>query len=234
MTKDAAQGRLFHKHGTQDWTLQPDVLELIADRVTPGMKTLETGCGASTVAFAAAGAEHVAVTPSRAETERVQAVLDAETLPGTVRFEIGPSQDLLPGQTGALGMVLIDGGHGFPLPAVDWLYTAPRLDIGGIVVIDDVELWTGAMLVTFLKEEPGWALQEIRRGRTAIFEKTAPFVLNEWHRQPAVYRRSIWTQRLRQARNAGALIATGQFRTFAEKLRHERAMTRERSADRRD
>lgn len=223
MTSVPGQTHIFHKHGTRNWTLQPEVLEEIAKTVTPGMSTLETGCGASTVAFSAAGANHVCVTPSREETERVQAVIDAEALPGSVRFAIGPSQEVLPGETGAVSMVLIDGGHGFPLPAVDWLYTAPRLDVGGTVIIDDVDLWTGTMLVSFLKEEPGWELVAIRRGRTAIFTKTAPFALNEWDRQPFVHRRSIWPQRLRKTRNAAALIATGQFRSFMAKLAHERA-----------
>jgi len=233
-TSRLGSDHLFHKHGTQNWTLQPEVLDLIAEKVAPGMPTLETGCGASTVAFAAAGANHVCVTPSGEEMERVRAVLDADDLPGTVSFAIGPSQDVLPGKTGALSLVLIDGGHGFPLPAVDWLYTAPRLDIGGTLIVDDVDLWTGAMLVSFLKEEPGWELVAIRRGRTAIFTKTGPFALNEWTRQPAVYRRSVWPQRLRKARNAAALLASGQFRSFAAKFGHERTMSRNRSDERRD
>ena len=102
MTSVPAQTHIFHKHGTRNWTLQPEVLEEIAKTVTPGMSTLETGCGASTVAFSAAGANHVCVTPSREETERVQAVIDAEALPGSVRFAIGPSQEVLPGETGAV------------------------------------------------------------------------------------------------------------------------------------
>ena len=46
-----------------------------------------------------------------------------------------------------LDFVLIDGGHGFPTPMLDWFYGAGRLRRGGVAVFDDVQLPAVAMLV---------------------------------------------------------------------------------------
>jgi hypothetical protein len=119
-----------------------------------------------------------------------------------VRFELGRSEDVLPGLSlPELDLVLIDGGHGFPTPFVDWYYTARRLRVGGVLVVDDIHLWTGLVLRDFLVEEPGWMLQTEFPLRAAVFEKTAPMPsLPEWFAQPFVLNRS------RRARSPGLVL----------------------------
>jgi methyltransferase family protein len=170
-----------------------DVLETIDAAVRPGQHTVETGAGLSTVVFALRGADHVSVTPAAGEVERIRAYCASRDIDlSGVRFAVGRSEDILPGLSlAALDLVLIDGGHGFPTPFVDWCYTAERLRVGGLLVIDDIHLWTGRVLRDFLAEEPGWAMRAEFPMRAAVFEKTAPMpALPEWFAQPFVRRRS--------------------------------------------
>ncbi len=170
-----------------------DVLAAIDGVVRPGWRTLETGAGLSTVLFALRAAEHLCVTPAAAEVERIRTWCGARGIDlGRVRFEVARSESVLPRlDLPELDLVLIDGGHGFPTPFVDWCYTAERLRIGGLLIVDDIHLWTGAVLRDFLAEEPGWSLRHEFPMRAVMFEKTAPMpALPEWFAQPYVARRS--------------------------------------------
>ena len=170
-----------------------DVLQAIDAAVRPGWRTVETGAGLSTVLFALRDAVHLCVTPAAAEVERIRAWCAARGIDlGRVRFEVARSEAVLPRlDLPELDMVLIDGGHGFPTPFVDWCYTADRLRVGGLLIVDDIHLWTGAVLRDFLAEEPGWTLRDEFPMRAVIFEKTAPLpALPEWFAQPYVARRS--------------------------------------------
>ena len=67
------------------------------DELREGMATLETGSGASTIVFAAAGTEHVAVTPDPDEEARIRAACrELGVSSERVSFEIGFSHDVLP------------------------------------------------------------------------------------------------------------------------------------------
>jgi len=187
---------VFHlDEGSRPISLQAsiEVLECIDTAVRPDHHTLETGAGLSTVVFALRGAEHVCVTPAAGEVERIRAYCASRGVDlSRVRFVIGRSEDVLPALSPPdLDLVLIDGGHGFPTPFLDWHYTATRLRVGGLLVIDDIQLWTGRVLRDFLDEEPGWALRDEFAMRAAVFQKTAPMPgLPEWFAQPFVRRRS--------------------------------------------
>jgi hypothetical protein len=165
------------------------------------MHTLETGCGQSTLACLQAGCIHEAITPSAEEIASILQVAEQRSLDlNLVRFHQGLSQDILPHLKGHedLDVAIIDGGHGFPLPGVDWLYMAPRLKVGGKMLIDDVDLWTGKILLDVLRREPGWHVNKILHGRTAIVTKIAPFVARDWRQQPTVVARSWLPQAWRK------------------------------------
>jgi predicted O-methyltransferase YrrM len=187
---------VFHvDEGLRPVSLQvsADVLETIDAAVRPGQRTVETGAGLSTVVFALRGSEHVCVTPAAGEVEKIRAYCASRDIDlGGVQFAVGRSENILPTLSlGDLDLVLIDGGHGFPTPFVDWCYTAERLRVGGLLVIDDIHLWTGRVLRDFLAEEPGWSLRAEFPLRAVVFEKTAPMpALPEWFAQPFVWRRS--------------------------------------------
>tara|TARA_R110002072_G_scaffold10569_33_gene49261 strand:- start:11028 stop:11705 length:678 start_codon:yes stop_codon:yes gene_type:complete len=167
--------------------IQADALQWIAANVTSGMRTLETGCGYTSVTLVACGAHHTAVSPVAGEH---QAVLDKcnelGLLTDQLSFVCEGSETALPSQDPTpLDFVLVDGSHAFPWPFLDWFYTAPRLVVGGHVMVDDTHLRTGATLRSFLVGESAhWELvAELKR--TAVFRKLDEDVVNpSWTGQP--------------------------------------------------
>ena len=183
------------------WEVGNLALTWLQLNLRPGMHTLETGCGQSTLACLQAGCIHEAITPSADEIASIQNVAEQRGLDlSLVRFHHGFSQDILPHLKGHedLDVAIIDGGHGFPLPGIDLLYMAPRLKVGGKMLIDDVDLWTSKILLDVLKREPGWRVNKILHGRTAIVTKLAPFVARDWRQQPTVVARSWLPQAWRK------------------------------------
>lgn len=217
----------LHAEGTANWDISDGVLDFITRHCSADTASLETGAGASTLAFAAAGGTHTAVTPSADEAGRIRAAATERGLDmSRVTFVEAYSQDALPGLSDPLDLVLIDGGHGFPIPAVDWLYTARRLSVGGHMLIDDIDIWTGQMLVQFMHKEDQWQRVDIIRGRTAVFKLVQPFALREWRYQKAVVQRSLMPRAIRRAKNGAGLVARGEFMSILDKIRHDRQLAR--------
>ncbi len=179
-------------HGRVTYGLEKDTLRFLDQHVADGSRTLETGSGLSTLLFAYKSALHTCVTPWKLESLRIRQHCSERGIPTErLMFAIGSSDEMLPKLLGSgpLDLVLIDGGHGFPMPFVDWLYCAPRLTIGGILVIDDTHLWTGAILRDFLLLESEWKL-EASFARGAAFRKIGEFRNKEWNEQRYVLERS--------------------------------------------
>ena len=84
---------------------------------------------------------------------------------------IAKSEDVLPNLEldAELDLIIVDGNHAFPAPMVDWFYMTRHLRTGGVLVVDDVELWTGAVLADFLDGEAGVWLRLARTKRFAIY-----------------------------------------------------------------
>jgi hypothetical protein len=165
----------IHGEGDEFRGLAWPALEWLEREIRPGMATLETGAGSSTLAFAQGGADHVAVTPSAGEEERIRAQADRMGIDHSrVRFEIGPSHEVLPRlEPRPLDLVLVDGAHGFPYPVLDWWFTAAQLKVGGRMLLDDAYMPPVAMLVDALRKQPGWEFEGNAGYRTAIVRKTA-------------------------------------------------------------
>jgi predicted O-methyltransferase YrrM len=140
------------------WAAAHDCLEFLGTRIRPGFRTLETGCGASTIMFAAAGSEHTAVFLNESEGTAVTtwcAGHDIDTSRVTLRP--GSSSQVLPAlDPGPLDLVLVDGCHGFPFPQLDWYYAAAHLVDGGILVVDDTQLPAPYELGRYLEHDPRW------------------------------------------------------------------------------
>ena len=107
-----------------------------------------------------------------------------------VRFVVGRSEVVLPGMDlPPLDLAIIDGGHGMPVPFVDWCYLAPRIKVGGVLLVDDTQIWTSRTLTEFLRAE--WSWDVIGTFRKAVaFRKTAETILTDWGGQPFVAARS--------------------------------------------
>lgn len=165
----------LHGEGSEFWGLAWPALRWLEREVKPGMRTLETGAGSSTLAFAAGGAEHVAVTPDAGEETRIRAQADRFGIDHShVRFEVGPSHEVLPRlEPAPLDLVLVDGAHGFPYPVLDWWFAAPYLRVGGRMLLDDAYMPPVAMLVDALRGQDGWAVEGNAGYRTVVVRKTA-------------------------------------------------------------
>jgi predicted O-methyltransferase YrrM len=173
--------------------LDPALLRLIDERVDESSRTLETGAGLSTLLFAAKGCEHTCVVPFSSEIERIREwCADAGASIDRVTFHQRLSEDLLPTlDPEPLDLVLIDGGHGFPTPFIDWYYAGRRLRIGGTLIVDDIHLWTGRVLAEFLGESEHWEALKLVPMRAAAFRRVAEDdPLDDWPKQPFVARRS--------------------------------------------
>ena len=171
-------------HGQAEfWGLAWEALAFIERTVQPGMATLETGAGASTIVFAARGADHEAVTPSAEEAERIRAECERRGISTErLRFRIGSSADVLRGwEPRPLDFVLIDGGHAFPYPTLDWWYVQPHVKIGGLVLLDDAYMPPVAAVVDHLRNSQAWRLEQPASFRTAVARKLADEVPDgEW------------------------------------------------------
>lgn len=165
----------LHGEGSQYWGLAWPALRWLEHNVEPGMATLETGAGSSTMMFAACGAEHEAVTPSADEAERIRAECERRGIPADkLRFRIGPSHEVLPAwEPRPLDLVLVDGAHGFPYPILDWWYLAPRLRVGGVMLLDDAYMPPVGALVDALRAQPAWEVAAPIGHRTVAVRKVS-------------------------------------------------------------
>jgi predicted O-methyltransferase YrrM len=188
-------------HGGTTHSLVRGALQWI-DRLPRPLRTLETGCGLSTLVFALRGDEHACITPYASEPDAVKDYCAQHGIDASrVTFHIDTSEIILPHLDSApLDVILIDGSHAFPHVFIDYFYSTSALAVGGTLILDDVHLWTGKVLRDFLNSEPEWRLVQQWDGRTAAFEKIAELESRDWFDQPYVNSRSgPWRARSRMA-----------------------------------
>jgi predicted O-methyltransferase YrrM len=221
LARFAASDTSFRVDGVSDWTVSVDTIRFLAAHTPAVGVTLETGAGLSTVLFAALGGRHICVCPDRGEADRILAYCEAEGISTSgLKFLIARSEDALPAlDAPPLDLVLIDGGHGFPMPMIDWYYTASKLKLGGVLVIDDTQLWPCALLVNFLKHDSAWTPVGRIGRRTFAFRKVASFEYKEFCFQPYVLRRSRFRSLAARALVAWDLLVAGDAAEFFRRCR---------------
>lgn len=191
-----------------NWQLDGRLLEWLAGEVRLGGRSLETGCGYSTIVLGQLSAQHTAVSPLAAEHARIDAWCRREDVSlERVRFVEAASERCLPALDLAeesLDLVLIDGDHAFPVPALDWYHTAPLLARGGLLVVDDVHIRACGDVAAFLRaDRSNWRLRH-REAEAVVFEKVGRRVhgSGDWRSQPWNRSRPSAETRVRQARAA--------------------------------
>jgi hypothetical protein len=139
-----------------NWSVAPDVLRFIRASLKPSMRTLETGAGQTTVAFAITGTHHVCITPDRTQAERIRSYCSEHGIKDTVTFINESSNTALASGQGipdVIDFVFIDGAHRFAFPILDWHFTQRRVPVGGILAVDDYLMPSVRILHDFLLGE---------------------------------------------------------------------------------
>ncbi|MBU2103029.1 MAG: class I SAM-dependent methyltransferase, partial [Candidatus Omnitrophica bacterium] len=175
------------------FALHTEVLEYICNTIGAGSNTLETGSGLSTVLFASRGSHHICIDPNREVLENIKAYCrECGVSVQGVTFYGERSENILPSlELNSLDLVLIDGHHAFPIPFIDWFYAARALKVGGVLIIDDINIWTGNVLKEFLLLESEWNIVKEVPRQAIIFRKEKEGGFSKQHyRQPFVMLKS--------------------------------------------
>jgi predicted O-methyltransferase YrrM len=198
------------------------MLEFVEANTPTGGHTLETGAGYSTVVFAIVGANHIAIQPDERQVRAIRSFCEEHHVNlDQVSFEVGPSERVLPSlHCAPLDLALIDGLHGFPAPLIDWAYIAPLLRVGGYLIVDDTDIWTGRLLRDFLIAEPDWQLETELPPRAAVFQKTDSRAgMKDWPSQPYVMAATKCLVRSHRLRKARKLLFSGNIRDLVTGVR---------------
>jgi hypothetical protein len=172
--------------------IEPALARFIYESVSEQSKTLETGAGISTIVFALKMSTHIAITPNVNEVEAIRDYAGRNQISLTrVDFVVEPSDSYLPRCVSHnLDLVLIDGKHAFPWPIIDWFYTADKLREGGILILDDAEMSSVAILKDFMYEDPHWKLLTCFGRHAVAFRKLSMSIHDiAWHMQPFITKR---------------------------------------------
>jgi predicted O-methyltransferase YrrM len=164
-----------------NWSVAPDVLRFIRGSLKPSMRTLETGAGQTTVAFAIAGTDHVCITPDQEQAERIRSYCREHGIKDTITFIHDSSDIALASGNGipeVIDFVLIDGAHRFPFPILDWHFTQRKIPVDGIVAVDDYLMPSVRILHDFLLGEDEWEL--IQSFQVTSFFRRKRETVNEW------------------------------------------------------
>ena len=189
---------LIHKKASGEaisWQLSDEILHYIDQNVSEDSTTVETGAGISTILFAIKGSNHTCICPSQPQVDRIKAYCQQRQINiEKIEFKVDCSEDVLPSlKIDEIDLVLIDGSHAFPIPFIDWYYTYRKLSVGGTMIIDDTQLWTGLVLKQFLILEPEWKFQKNSPPRSAIFTKVEKYASAKWYgQQPYIVKNSSW------------------------------------------
>lgn len=190
------------------------VYEYIHNNVHASTNSLETGAGLSTILFAMAGCDHTTICPCRDEPEAILAYLSEKSISATkLNFITDISENALPHLKGPLlDFVLIDGRHGLPQPWIDFYYTARCLKVGGIMLVDDINLYSCHELTDYMRNSADWKLDH-EFTSTLAFKKIADRdYMDEWCNQPYMLKRNEemkgWYE-MNQARTAMKLWQQG-------------------------
>jgi Methyltransferase domain len=193
------------------WGAGDRLLRYLDLKLHEGDVTLETGAGLSTLVFAMKRCSHTAVVPDQGQVDRILAWCEANDVKtDTLEFKVDSSEKVLPAlEPTPLDLVLIDGGHGFPVPMLDWFYAGRRLRQGGTLIVDDMQIWTGRVLYDVLAKEPQWCIEHKSALEFFAATRTSAGPPGEWTDQPYVLHQSYASRSTSVLRRARWSVSTG-------------------------
>lgn len=172
----------FHGAGeAANWQLDGPLLEWLVGEVPLGGRSIETGCGYSTIVLGSLAAEHWTVSPVAVEHERIQSwaraaevdLTSVHLLPDLSERALPTLDARIPDES--IDVALVDGDHAWPMPALDWYYLAPMVRIGGMLVVDDVHIRACRDVARFLDADENWARRH-QVGEAVVFTKVGAHV----------------------------------------------------------
>ncbi len=205
------------------WGTSPACYEFIANTLPHDAVSLETGLGMSTVMFSLWSRRHVCVVGSSGQVDSLKRHCAARGIPVThVEFAVGTSDVVLPTlELEPVDLFLIDGGHGFPAPVIDWYYGSLWLRAGGVVVVDDIQLPSvHDFLIRFLEKDPRWS-RVAGDHKWVAYRKDGDFsIREEWTDQAFLGPRRLPTgTRIKSAVHRGLAPVRAASRTLADRAR---------------
>ena len=196
------------------WQLSDEVLYFINNNINEDSITLETGTGISTILFAIKSSHHTCISPSKKQVDRIKNYCQTHQInTDKIDFKIDFSEKVLPSlNINKIDLILIDGSHAFPIPFIDWYYTYQKLKVGGKIIIDDTQLWTGLVLKQFLNLEPEWEFNKNSPPRSAIFTKIQKYAQTKWYaQQPYIVKNSYFLIFQAKVKSFLRLLYVGDF-----------------------
>src|SRR5262245_29107673 len=111
-----------------NWRIDDTTCFELDQHLAPGIKTLETGAGLSTILFAANRCQHTCIVPDQPLIDRIAEYCRANHI-GTdnIDFVVSSSTDAIYSMPSGYDLILIDGTHGFPAALVDFYYATKML-----------------------------------------------------------------------------------------------------------
>jgi len=163
----------------------------------PAAAVAETGAGCSTLAFLwATTGPVVTIAPDAELRGRIEAAASEYGVSlSSWTFLDERSELALPRLADGghrVDVALIDGGHGWPTPFVDFCYLNRMLGNGGTLILDDLQLHSVGELARLLVHQWGWErVSDAPSQKTISLRKVSdePF-LPDWGGQPYIVERS--------------------------------------------
>ena len=185
--KDAATGEPV------SYGIVSEVLEFIEENVSKGSRTIETGAGISSIGFLICGCQHTAVCPEPYLRDNILGFCCKHGInTANFVFVAEKSQDYLPSVGARLfDCALLDGEHAFPIPQIDFYYLSRSLKVGGILLIDDIDLWSCEIIHKFLYWDYDWQFLEVLGRHAVAYRKRAHRETTGWGSQRFVVANSI-------------------------------------------
>lgn len=161
----------------RSWRLGNESLQCINNYAKPGLNTIETGIGYSTIAFAASGSNHnVCFVDEQAKLNVIRYAEQNHIDVSHVSFVPGRSQYTLPGIKAAIDFALIDGDHAFPMPVIDFYYIGMMTKVGGHILVDDMHIKSVYDIYEFAKTSKWWeCISVFDDGRSLLLRKMGDF-----------------------------------------------------------